>query len=329
VTEVAKRDDAKVPDDALSTVGKPVLSVLRKNKELIESIAKGVLAEERVLRMVNAAIRLNPSILECSPLSVLNAVVYITYLGLEIGPESAYILTFRDRKSGGKRVAAPVIDYRAKIRLAATAGIFFDDPEIVYVADNFRRWTDEHGKHFLHEPKEAEDRGERVGVYVGVRWQSEYRITYMPASEIAAVKTAALARTGNSGPWVDHESRMWSKTVIHRAFKTLPRPVDSHLAEVIRKSQDIDYANDQGEPVELLIQGDFEDEKPIVPTGTPEQQQEVARQKIEDLQNGKQPEVAEDTAARYEAENEANREKAREADAGRKPLRFGRKPDVT
>ena len=210
----------------------------------------------------------------------------------------------------------------------------------------------EKGKHFLHEPKEVNDRGEAIGVYVGVRWSGEYRITYMPAAEVLAIKAGALGRTGNSGPWVEHEMRMWAKTVIHRAFKTLPRPTDPHLAEVIRRSQEIDSANDAGEPVENLLAGSFEDEQPIIPGGSPEAQENVARQKIDDLSSNREsavlrpqqpgkglaPEtpVAGDggqsgetdtlsqTAAKYEREVQENLAKAQSA-GQRQPLRFGKR----
>jgi len=246
----------------------------------------------------------------------MNAVFHITQLGLEIGPEQAYLLPFRNSKSG-KLEATAVIDYRGFIRLAANAGIVFDDPEIVYAGDKFRRWTDEQGKHFLHEPQDAlseSDRGGRIGVYTVSRWNNIARIHFMSKVEIEPIRSAALAR--GSQPWKDNELAMWRKSVIRRAFKTLPRPTDDEQARKLSKAQHMDDAAEMSETIEPMIPGDFEDEKPIVPTGTAEQQQEVAQKKIEDLENG---------AA---AHHEADWEKAREADR-KSPLRFGRRADAT
>ena len=283
--ELQKRDDAR------AVIEKPVLAILRKNKGVIEAIAKGVLTEDRVFRLINAAITRTPELLECSPLSVLNSIVHITYLGLEIGPEMAYILPFRDSRSGGKKIATPIIDFRGLIRVAANADIVFDDPEIVYKDDKFRRWTDENGKHFLHEPKEMLDGQELsfaergpIGAYTVSRWNGIAKIHYMEAADIRAIKKAAVAR--GSKPWTEHEARMWCKTVIRRAFKTLPRPTAMVQAEAVRRTQEIADQNDMGEPVELLIEGNFEDEKPFITAGTHEDQEKIAEEKIAGLKAG-------------------------------------------
>ena len=271
--ELQKRDDAR------AVIEKPVLAILRKHKNVIETIAKGVLTEERVFRLINAAITRTPDLLECSPISVLNSILHITYLGLEVAPEQAYLLPFRNRKEGGKKICTPVIDYRGKIRIAAAAGILFDDPEIVYSKDKFRRWTDEGGKHFMHEEAEG-DRGEPIGAYSLARWQGLVKITYMHWSEINAIKTAALARTGQSGPWKEHELEMAKKTTVHRAFKTLPRPANPVVAEQVQRSQEIDDAVEMGEPVAQIIEGSFEEEQPFLAAGSAEAQEKVLEQKL-------------------------------------------------
>lgn len=270
----------RTTDDARAVIEKPVLAILRKNKSVIEAIAKGVLTEDRVFRLINAAITRTPALLECSPFSVLNAIVHATYLGLEIAPEQAYLIPFANRAEGGKKVCTLVVDFRGKIRVAANADIVFDDPEIVYANDKFRRWTDENGKHFLHEPLESGDRGAPVGAYSVARWQGIAKITYMTAAEIGEIKTAALKRNNQTGPWKDHELRMWAKTTVHRAFKTLPRPTNPEHAAKLLRSQEIDDRNDLSEALDPVITGDFEDEQPFLPAGSTEAQEAVVQQKL-------------------------------------------------
>jgi recombination protein RecT len=277
--ELQKRDDAR------AVIEKPVLAILRKNKSVIEAIAKGVLTEDRVFRLINAAITRTPALLECSPFSVLNAIVHATYLGLEIAPEQAYLIPFANRAEGGKKVCTLVVDFRGKIRVAANADIVFDDPEIVYANDKFRRWTDENGKHFLHEPLESGDRGAPVGAYSVARWQGIAKITYMTAAEIGEIKTAALKRNNQTGPWKDHELRMWAKTTVHRAFKTLPRPTNPEHAAKLLRSQEIDDRNDLSEALDPVITGDFEDEQPFLPAGSTEKQEEVLERKLADAKD--------------------------------------------
>lgn len=342
--EIQRRDDAR------AVIEKPVLAVLRKNKAVIETIAKGVLTEDRVFRLINAALTRTPDLLECSPLSVLNAIVHATYLGLEIGPEMAYLIPFNDKKGGGKKTCTLIIDYRGKIRIAANADIIFDDPEIVYAGDKFRRWTDENGKHFLHEPLEKGNRGDPTGAYVVSRWNGIPKVTYMTAEEIEFIRSKS--RNGTSGPWIDWPLRMWCKTVVHRAFKTLPRPTNHEQAEKVRRSQEIDEKFEMAEPLEAIVEGSFEDEQPMLAAGSAEDQAKVAENKIKDLQGSsvtKQqteraaPETSSassepastsyDMAERYEQQVAENREKAKQADeraaqetpAADKP-QFGSKP---
>lgn len=332
--EIQKRDDAR------AVIEKPVLAILRKNKGIIETIAKGVLTEDRVFRLINAAISRTPDLLECSPFSVLNAIVHATYLGLEIAPEQAYLIPFRNRKEGGKKVCTLVVDFRGKIRIAANADIIFDDPEIVYANDKFRRWTDENGKHFIHEPLETGDRGNPIGAYSVARWQGIAKITYMPAAEIEAIKKSAMERNGNTGPWKEHELRMWAKTTVHRAFKTLPRPTNPDHGAKLMRSQEIDDRNDLGEGLDPIIDGDFEDEKPFLPAGSTEQQEKVLEEKLQygdAPRNGPVGEAREMTPeenraldaklAEEEAAAERKRLQAMEAEANLSPRtpRFGRR----
>src|ERR1700683_2845734 len=106
-----------------SWVTSPVTALIKKHKDIIETVAKGVLDEARVMRLIRAAILRDPNILQCTPISVLNAILHVTYLGLEVAPEQAYLVAFRNRKDGGKMVCTPLIDYRGKIRVAANSGI--------------------------------------------------------------------------------------------------------------------------------------------------------------------------------------------------------------
>jgi recombination protein RecT len=279
-------------DDARAIVEKPVVALLRKNRGVIETIAKGVLTEERVFRLINAAISRTPELIECSPFSVLNAIVHATYLGLEIAPEQCYLIPFKNRKDGGKKVCTLVVDFRGKIRIAANADIVFDDPEIVYANDKFKRWTDENGKHFLHEPLENGDRGDWVGAYAVARWQGIAKITYMTAAEINEIRDTALARTGKTGPWIDWPLRMAAKTVVHRAFKTLPRPTNPEHANKLQRSQEIDDRNDLGEGLDSVIEGDFEDEKPFLPAGSVEAQEAVRDAKLAEMQKQQEAKLA-------------------------------------
>jgi hypothetical protein len=107
----------------------------------------------------------------------------------------------------------------------------------------------------------------------------------MTAAEIGEIKKSALERNGGSGPWKDHELRMWCKTSVHRAFKTLPRPTNPDHADKIQRSQEIDDRNDLSEGLDPVINADFEDEQPMLAAGSTELQEKAAETKISELKN--------------------------------------------
>lgn len=276
------------PTDAVDAwVSSPVTALIKKHKDIIETVARGVLDEQRVMRLIRAAIMRDNNILLCSPISVLNAILHITYCGLEISPDQAYVLAFKSSKDGGKMVATPVIAYQGMIRVAANSGIVFDDPQIIYRNEKLTYYTDEQGTHFRHEPMifgDDDERGKPIGAYVVTRWGNTAKITLMRADEIIAIEKAALARTNGTGPWKDNRMAMWKKSVVRRSFKTVPRPTDPEAASRILRIQELDNSVDLAELPEPLIQdSEAENAGPMVPQGSAEAQQVARDAKLEQL----------------------------------------------
>jgi len=117
-------------------------------------------------------------------------------------------------------------------------------------------------------------------------------VLWMPKLEIDAIRKRS--RAANDGPWVTDYLEMAKKTGIHRHVKSLPKPRNIGawkpgeplpVHEKIQRSQEIDDKFELAEPLEPLIEADFEDEAPFVNQGTQEDQTAVAERKIEEMKS--------------------------------------------
>ncbi len=251
---------------------KPVIAMLSKYQGQIEAVLPKHLTPTRVLKMIVGAINKTPALLNCTPMSVINAVLTASQLGLEIGPGSAYLIPF------GKECTL-LIDYRGKIDLAQRTGRVLDiDLEVVYSKDKFRIFRDESGhKRLEHEPvlfREGpdgehlpiteKDRGVPIGAYaMAILKDGPPKIVFMPAIDIDAIK--ARGRSSGGGPWKTDTMEMWKKTVCHRICKTLPSSAEK--SEPLRQSQEIDDKFEMGESLDRVIEFDATDDPPQLTAG--------------------------------------------------------------
>lgn len=246
---------------------KPVVAMLTKYKGQIEAVLPKHLTPTRVLKMIVGSLNKNPKLLECTPMSVINAVLTASQLGLEIGPGQAYLIPY------GKECQL-VIDYRGKIDLALRSGKVLDiDLEIVYSREKFRIYRDSDGiKRIEHEPmlfKEVDgehlpitdkDRGVPIGAYaVAAIKGGAPKIVFMPSVEIEAIRNRGKEK--KDGPWVTDTMEMWKKTVCNRICKTLPSSAE------LRDVDAIETAVENGESMMRVIDAEEVDDVPLVTAG--------------------------------------------------------------
>ena len=259
----------------------PIVALLKKYEKAIATIVPKHLTAEKMLRLVVNAMNRETKLLQCNPMTLINAVLTAAQMGLEIGPGSAYLLPFKTKKKNSK---APydctlVIDYRGKIGLALRSGKVVDvEPEIVYSKEKFRIWRGEDGlKRIEHEPLlyrttpegehlpiDEKDRGVPIGAYVVTSLRDgPPKITFM--SRIDIMKIKAKSPAADNGPWNSHgstpssdELEMWKKTVVHRAFKTMPSSAEDF--DAMRRAQDIEDRVDIGATLDNVIDYAPEDE---------------------------------------------------------------------
>lgn len=161
---------------------------------------------------------------DCTDASKWNALKECANLGLfpDRNLGHVWLVPFRNK---GQYEVTLIPGYQGYIELARRSGQVKDvHTGIVHENDTYREWTDEKGRHLLHEPDVFGDRGKPVGVYcVATLRDGGSQIESMTWDEVQAVKKRSRA---SSGPWVTDEMAMVRKTVVRRARKYWPQSTE-------------------------------------------------------------------------------------------------------
>lgn len=283
------------------TAEKTLFDVIAANKKTLDAIIPAHLGGDRFLRLLVGAIRKNPALTQCTPGSFINSVLTATSLGLEIRPNSAYLIPFGQE-------CQLLIDYRGKMDLARRSGkIGVINAKLVHAHDEFSYGFDpDRGERFEFKPRLwMDENGTRIPidptalgpVILGFAWaeiigSKFFQATYMLHHEIEAIrKRSPSVRRQKSSPWDTDWEQMALKTVIHRLCKFLPQSPELAL------SQDVDDAVMSGEQLPPIV----EIEAPEIPmfTGSRELQEKVGEEKIRAMSGrefNRQPEAV-DTGA--------------------------------
>lgn len=208
---------------ALATMQDKVTSVKQllhqHSKSLVAALPKQI-GVERFSRIVMTSVTLTPGLLDCSPNSLLSAVLTCAQLGLE--PDGvrnmAHLVPF------GKKVTF-IPGYMGLMDLSMRSGKFRNiEAHIVYAQDQFDY---AHGSNpfILHKPAyEKADRGEQIAAYcIAFFRDGGFQFRVMPMIEIHKIRDRSPA--GRAGPWVTDFDAMALKTAIRHSVKYLPSSV--------------------------------------------------------------------------------------------------------
>lgn len=191
------------------------------------------LTVDRLLRVAMSAIRVNPTLLKCTPQSLVACVMGCAQLGLEPEPflGQAYLVPYKKNKKlpNGQwettMEAQLIPGYRGYIALARRSGeVQTVMAQAVFANDTFRlRYGVE--STIEHEPAEG-DRGPFKGAYVVFKYKDgSYSFDYMSKADIDKIR--ARSKSADKGPWVTDYEEMAKKTVIRRHIKLTPLAVEN------------------------------------------------------------------------------------------------------
>lgn len=219
-----------------------VKHLLSGNIQAINSVLPKHLTPEKMLRMAYSSICLQPKLARCTQLSLMNAVIEASSVGLEIGgPLSlAHLVPF---KNHGCLEAKLMVDYKGYIEL------MYKSPKVKSVSAHPVYKGDDFGYNYglnpnlWHTPAERNKTREKlIYAYCVVHYVNGGYDFEVVDHEIAMkAKNKSAAKDKSDSPWnTSDEHTMWVKTAIRRIANRVPKS-----PELIR-AMEADTAAEEG-----------------------------------------------------------------------------------
>ncbi len=215
--QLAKRAPLKPGKDPAATVRQ---MLLRMGPEIQKALPKHMDAD-RLARISLTVIRQTPKLLECTPVSLMAAIMQAAQLGLEPGLLGhCYIIPY-------KKEATFQIGYKGMIDLCRRSGDFQSIyAHEVHENDYFEYCYGLH-KDLKHKPA-MDERGNVIGYYACYHLKDGgYDFMFMSKSDVE-VHRARYSPAWNKGfsPWATEFDEMAKKTVIKKLLKYAPVSIE-------------------------------------------------------------------------------------------------------
>lgn len=235
--------------------------LLESQKKQIALALPKHLTPDRLMRVALTAMSKNPKLLECTPTSLLGAVVQSAQLGLE--PDGAlgeaYLIPFaknyKDEKGNWQRKMECQFmpGYRGIAKLVRNSGDVISIMAKEVCANDFFEFEYGINERLVHKPA-MKDRGETIYFYCYVRLKDNgFQFEVMSKEEVDLIKYQAYRKNnpksrdkGNSeieklidGVWKDFYTEMARKTVFKKLSKYLPMSVEAAKAFEIEENREL------------------------------------------------------------------------------------------
>lgn len=195
-----------------------VITRIDQSEVRIQELLPPGLDAKRVVRLAKLAIHANPGLLKCKPVSVLEAVLQASQLGLEIGSPigGAHLVPFGQD-------CQLVIDYRALIRLALQGGSCRKVVARAVYADDHFEILQGSEERLVHVPYRGNDPrlDENITDFYAIA-TLEPGITlheWRPRSFVDGIR--GRVREGNQSPWKSDYAAMGKKTLVKQLVRWL------------------------------------------------------------------------------------------------------------
>jgi recombination protein RecT len=209
----AELERAAAPEDV-----RTVFELIERQKPELAKALPDAIGVERFTRTVLTEIRRTPRLLECSPESLLGAMMLAAQLGLEPGPLGhVYFVPF-------KRAVEFIIGYRGYIDLAYRSGqVKQIGAELVHDGDAFHveKGSRPSIKHVPLGP--AEDREIHATYAIAHLRSGGAPFAVLYEAEWEQARRASASGKDGKGPWAEHRPAMIRKTAIRRLAPILPQ----------------------------------------------------------------------------------------------------------
>lgn len=210
---------------------KNLRSLLEGSKSRIADVLPKHMSAERMVKIALVGSYKNPLLLECSPQSLLTALMQASELGLEpfTGLQQAIIVPHKNFKTNTYE-AQFWPQYRGLVDIAKRSDeIASLSAYCVYERDTFECELGQTPK-LRHIPCYDAERGKIILAYAIAQFKNGFsQFEVMTIGELEAVRKCS--KMSGSGPWTQWTSEMYRKTVLKRICKHLPQSVQ--LAKAI------------------------------------------------------------------------------------------------
>jgi len=185
------------------------------------------LTADRMARVACTAILKTPKLADCSPESLLQALMLCSQAGLEPDGRNAHLIPF------GNQVQV-IFDYKGLVALAERNGVECIYADKVCDNDEFQAWVEAGEKKLEHRVNWKQPRGNAYAYYASCRRNSRLDYEVMTKDEVEAIRKRSKA--SNAGPWVTDYDEMGKKTVLRRMSKRWD--LNPEIADVINADAD-------------------------------------------------------------------------------------------
>lgn len=213
-------------------------SLLASQKAAIAESLPKHLTGERMAQLMLTECRKNPALLDCTPQSVVSAVLQCAQVGLEPGPQAhLYLVPFKNR---GVLECTLQIGYRGLLELIGRTGKYHaPDVRAVFEGDRFEYefGLNEKLNHVPSAKSRAADKLTHVYIVLWPKDGGRATFEVMTREEVDAIRRRS--KSGGSGPWVTDYIAMAMKTVVRKKAKYLPLSVELQQAITIDEGAEV------------------------------------------------------------------------------------------
>ena len=224
--EVARRAAETAPPRELTPTEELLAKVASFQTEFASVLpGRAALTPERFVRVVQTAIRTTKNLADCTPQSVMGAVMTAAQLGLELNTPlgHAYLIPFRNKR--GYFECQLIIGYKGYIDLARRSGnIESITARVVHENDEFEVAYGIDDK-LIHVPEMHGERGAAWAYYGVAKYQGGgYNFIVLTRDDVEKIRARSKAK--DNGPWVTDFDAMACKSCIRQLVKFLPLSVE-------------------------------------------------------------------------------------------------------
>lgn len=233
-----REPNAKVPATFAHSNSQAIGEFLTLYKAQISQAIPKHLTAERVIQLATTVVAANPRLKECTPASIIGAVMQASILGLDITPQFGQChLIPRNNKKTGKLEATFQVGYKGYIQLIRRTGEVSTVYAYVVRQNDFFEYELGLDPKLRHTPA-TENRGEMTHAYAVIRFK-DGGFLFEILNRADVMRARAKSEAANSkdyakySPWnTEEEESMWRKTAIRRIQNYAPLSAEFQKAVV-------------------------------------------------------------------------------------------------